>query len=189
MIGILKVHINSKKPPYPPFTHFFIPSSQFVCASFGSKRKAMAQVIVELDASGNLSSNCLLPSHHHPKRRRTFLCHRKFSLCSLLSLEKCLRSEKFELGEQMVSEKNGNGRGATAPRPVIIPLPDDNEEVFTIYQIAHHKMDRIPDTLKPEALAKFAQICQKYDRIKPFTYSTFRSHQLDLRPCHPYRSE
>lgn len=67
---------------------------------------------------------------------------------------------------------------------MVIPLPDDDEEVFTIIcQIAHHKMDGIPDTLKPEALAKSAQICQKYDCIKPFTHSTFRWLQLDFRPC------
>lgn len=65
----------------------------------------------------------------------------------------------------------------------MIPLPDDDEEVFTMFcHMAHHKMEGIPDTLKPDALAKFAEICKKYDCIRPFTHSSFRWLQLDLRP-------
>ena len=41
-------------------------------------------------------------------------------------------------------------------------------------------MDGIPDSLAPEVLAKFAEICQKYDCIRSFSHSSFRWRQCDV---------
>lgn len=133
----------------------------------------MAQVI-ELDASGDFIIE--LSSKSSSSEKTHLLVSSK-----VLTLLSPIFGKLFESG---IRARAGGGKnGGAAARPVI-PLPDDDEEVFIIIcQIAHHKMEGIPDTLKPEALAKFAQICQKYDCIKPFTHSTFRWLQLDLRPC------
>lgn len=133
--------------------------------------KSMAQV-VELDARGDFIIELSSQSSEktHP-----------------LGSSKVLTLLSPVLGKVFEKEKNraradGEKGGATP----VIPLPDDDEEVFTIIcHLAHHKMEGIPDTLKPDALAKFAEICKKYDCIRPFTHSSFRWLQLDLRPCTP----
>lgn len=127
----------------------------------------MAQM-VELDASGDFIIE--LSTQSSEKTR-------------LLVSSKVLTLLSPVLGKMFEWETRagaGGGKGVATP---VIPLPDDDEEVFTIIcQIAHHKMEDIPDILKPEVLAKFAKICQKYDCIRPFTHSSFRWLQRDLRP-------
>lgn len=124
--------------------------------------------VVELDASGDfiieLSSQSSEKTH-------------------LLVSSKVLTMLSPVLGKVFEWESRARADGEKGGATPVIPLPDDDAEVFTIIcHIAHHKMESIPDTLKPEALAKFAEICKKYDCIRSFTHSSFRWLQLDLRP-------
>lgn len=131
----------------------------------------MAQV-VELDARGDF----IIELSSQSSEKTHLLVSSK-----VLTLLSPVLGKVFEKGKNR-ARADGEKGGATP----VIPLPDDDEEVFTIIcNIAHHKMEGIPDTLKPDALAKFAEICKKYDCIRPFTHSSFRWLQLDLRPCTP----
>lgn len=125
----------------------------------------MAQVI-ELDASGDfiieLSSQSSDKTH-------------------LLVSSKVLTLLSPVLGKMFEWETRARADGEKGLTTPVIPLPDDDEEVFTIIcQIAHHKMEDIPDTLKPEVLATFAEICHKYDCIRSFTHSSFRWLRRDF---------
>lgn len=124
--------------------------------------------MVELDASGDviieLSSQSSEKTH-------------------LLVSSKVLTLLSPVLGK-MLEWENRARAGSGKSEIAVIPLPDDDEKVFTIIcQIAHHKMEDVPDTLEPEVLFKFAEICHKYDCIKPFTHSSFHWLQRDLGLC------
>lgn len=127
----------------------------------------MAQV-VELDAGGDL----IIELSTQSSEKTHLLVSSK-----VLTLLSPVLGKIFEWEARA---RAGGEKGVATP---VIPLPDDDEEVFTIIgQIAHHKMEGIPGILKPEPLAKFAEICQKYDCIRPFTHSSFRWLQRDLSP-------
>lgn len=134
------MRISSKYRSNPPY--LYSPISQFVHRLV----KGMAQV-VELDAGGDfvieLSSQLSEKPH-------------------LLVSSKVLTLPSPVLGKMFEWETRAREGGENGVRTPVIPLPDDDDEVFTIIcQIAHHKMEDIPDTLKPGVLTKFAEVCHK----------------------------
>lgn len=129
--------------------------------------------MVELDASGDviieLSSQTSTTKTH------------------LLVSSKVLTFLSPVLGTMFEWEARARANGEKDLTMPVIPLPDDDEQIFTIIcRIAHHRMDHIPNTLTPKALAKFAEICNKYDCVRSFTHSSFRWLQCDVESYPSY---
>lgn len=133
---------------------------------------SMAKV-VEIDASGDVIIEL-------SSRTSTTKSHLLVS-SKVLTLLSPVLGKIFEWEAR--ARTNGE-KGLTMP---VIPLPDDDEQVFTIIcRIAHHQMDNIPNTLTPKVLAKFAEICHKYDCVRSFTHSSFRWLQCDVEAYPSY---
>jgi hypothetical protein len=61
---------------------------------------------------------------------------------------------------------------ATATRPLLIPLPEEDEEAFTILcNIIHYQMGGVPRTPSPDCLVNLAVACDKWDFTKAITHS------------------
>lgn len=132
----------------------------------------MAKVI-ELDANGDVIIE--LSSQTSPKTH--LLVSSK-----VLTLLSPVLGKVFEWETRARADDKKKGQTMS-----VIPLPDDDEHVFTIIcQIAHHKMDNIPDTLSPKVLAKFAEMCHKYDCVRSVTHSSYIWLQCDVEAYASY---